>query len=126
MGERVYLTLRDLLFIHGEQIKLFGGADGIRDIDLLLSALQRPQSGYHVDLIDEAAVLWESLTMNHGFVDGNKRVGLAAADVFLRLNGHKIHADNATLLAFITDHLEAGRFRKPALEEFLRRHAVPR
>ena len=71
MVDRLYLTLEDVLYLHEEQLRLYGGASGVRDQGLILSALLRPQTGYYNDLIEEAAALWESLAMNHGFVDGN-------------------------------------------------------
>lgn len=73
-----YLDMQDVLALHRTQLERFGGAPGIRDAGLIEAALARPQSGYYRDLIEEAAALWESLTMNHGFIDGNKRVGFAA------------------------------------------------
>src|SRR5690606_33170601 len=87
MTERIYLTLDDIIWIHDEQIRHYGGASGIRDEGLVLSALLRPQTGYYADVIEEAAALWESLAMNHGFVDGNKRVAFAATIIFLQANG---------------------------------------
>ena len=118
-----YLTLEDALFIHAEQLRLFGGASGIRDHGLIESALLRPQTGYYADLIEQAAALWESLAMNHGFVDGNKRVAFACMDIFLGLNGARIEAEQAKVITFIYHHLEAGSFRKPMLEEWLRQHS---
>lgn len=118
-----YLTLEDALFIHAEQLRLFGGAPGIRDHGLIESALLRPQTGYYADLIEQAAALWESLAMNHGFIDGNKRVAFACMDIFLGLNGARLEADPAKIIAFIYHHLEAGTFRKPVLEEWLRQHS---
>jgi death-on-curing protein len=118
-----YLTLEDALFIHAEQLRLFGGARGIRDHGLIESALLRPQTGYYADLIEQAAALWESLAMNHGFIDGNKRVAFACMDIFLGLNGARLEADPAKIIAFIYHHLEAGTFRKPVLEEWLRQHS---
>jgi len=115
-----YLTLDDALYIHGEQLRLFGGAQGVRDHGLIESALLRPQTGYYADLIEQAAALWESLAMNHGFVDGNKRVAFACMDIFLGLNGARLEAEPAAVIAFIYRHLEAGTFRKPVLEEWLR------
>jgi death-on-curing protein len=115
-----YLTLDDTLYIHDEQLRLFGGAEGVRDFGLIESALLRPQTGYYADLIEQAAALWESLAMNHGFIDGNKRVAFACMDVFLGLNGGRLEADPAEVIAFIYRHLEAGTFRKPVLEEWLR------
>ncbi|WP_394889004.1 type II toxin-antitoxin system death-on-curing family toxin [Mesorhizobium sp. AaZ16] len=117
-----YLTLDDALFIHAEQLRLFGGAEGVRDLGLIESALLRPQTGYYADLIEQATALWESLAMNHGFVDGNKRVAFACMDIFLGLNGARLEAEPDDVIAFIYRHLEAGTFRKPVLEEWLRRH----
>jgi hypothetical protein len=68
-----YITLDEALRIHEVLIQEFGGAQGVRDLGLLESALLRPQTGYYANLIEEAAALWESLAMNHPFVDGNKR-----------------------------------------------------
>ena len=88
-----YLSLEDALFVHEAQLRLFGGAPGIRDHGLIESALLRPQTGYYIDLIEQAAALWESLAMNHGFIDGNKRVAFACMDIFLGLNGARLEAD---------------------------------
>jgi len=82
-----YLTLEEALAIHERLVEHFGGAPGVRDIGLLESALYRPRAGYYADLLAMAAALFESLLMNHPFVDGNKRVAFFATDVFLRLNG---------------------------------------
>ncbi|WP_317135218.1 type II toxin-antitoxin system death-on-curing family toxin [Nguyenibacter vanlangensis] len=68
-----YLTVIEVLAIHDDQIGRYGGATGIRDRGLLEAALFRPQTGYYADLIDEAAALWESLSQNHPFIDGNRR-----------------------------------------------------
>lgn len=123
-AELVYLSIDDALYIHAEQIRLFGGASGVRDLGLIESALLRPQTGYYRDLVEEAAALWESLAMNHGFVDGNKRVAFACTDVFLELNGHFLNADPDAVIAFIYRHLEAGTFNKPALQAWLGEHVA--
>jgi death on curing protein len=119
-----YLTLDDALFIHAEQLQLFGGAPGVCDMGLIESVLLRPQTGYYGDLIEQAAALWESLAMNHGFVDGNKRVAFACLDIFLGLNGARLAAKPNAVIAFIYQHLEAGTFRKDVLEAWLRQHVV--
>ena len=119
-----YLTLEDALYIHAEQLRLFGGAQGVRDLGLIESALLRPQTGYYADLVEQAAALWESLAMNHGFIDGNKRVAFACLDIFLGLNGARLEAGPDAVIAFIYRHLEAGTFRKPVLEEWLREHVT--
>jgi len=124
MTERYFLDMEDVLALHQVQLARFGGAAGIRDAGLIEAALARPQSGYYGDLIEEAAALWESLTMNHGFVDGNKRVGFAAVYVYLRVNGITITADPDVALRFILDSLESGSFRKEVLESWLRENCL--
>ena len=125
MVDRLYLTLEDVLYLHEEQLRLYGGASGVRDQGLILSALLRPQTGYYNDLIEEAAALWESLAMNHGFVDGNERVAFASLVVFLEANGRGLTAEPDDVIVFIYRHLEAGTFRKDVLDTWLRSHTVP-
>ena len=93
---------------------------GIRDPGLLEAALFRPQTGYYNDLIEEAAALWESLAMNHPFIDGNKRVAFAVTYTFLAINGVRITADPDETYAFIMDGLEGGTFRFEAIAAWLR------
>lgn len=121
----VYLTLDDTLFIHADQIETYGGAAGVRDQGLVLSALLRPQTGYYPDLIAEAAALWESLTMNHGFTDGNKRVAYASMVVFMAMNGLGIDASQEEAIDFIYGNIEGGTFKHAVLDEWLRSRAIP-
>jgi death-on-curing protein len=125
MAERFYLTLEDVIWIHDEQLKLYGGASGIRDEGLILSALLRPQTGYYAGVIEEAAALWESLAMNHGFVDGNERVAFASTIIFLEANGVTAIGAEDEWIKFIYENLEAGTFRKPVIENWLSRHTAP-
>ncbi len=118
--ETRYLTLESVIDIHERQISQFGGAPGIRDAGLIEAALLRPQTGYYSDILEEAAALWESLTMNHGFVDGNKRIGFAATYVFLRLNGYMLVAKPEPATKFVLGLLEAGQFTKDNLNVWLR------
>ncbi len=120
-----YLTLEDALHLHADQIRLYGGADGVRDQGLIISALLRPQTGYYRDLIEEAAALWESLAMSHGFIDGNKRVAFASLLVFLELNGLTLTAQPDDVIGFIYSNLEAGTFRKDVLDAWLRENTGP-
>lgn len=122
MDARYYLDMQDVLTLHRTQLERFGGAPGVRDAGLIEAALARPQSGYYGDLIEEAAALWESLTMNHGFIDGNKRVGFAATYVFLRINGLIIQASVEATLQFVIGALETSTFEKNALDAWLREH----
>jgi death-on-curing protein len=125
MQARVYLTMDDVLWIHQEQIRQYGGAPGMRDAGLIESALLRPQTGYYSDTIEEASALWESLGMNHGFVDGNKRVAFAATIIFLQLNGLEPVGSEDDWIGFIYSNLEAGTFRKDVLESWLRSYTSP-
>lgn len=115
-----YLTMEEVVHIHAELLHAFGGAPGLRDAGLVEVALLRPQTGYYGDLIEEAAALWESLAMNQGFVDGNKRVAFACTELFLQLNGADIAADNDTIETFVLGHLEKGTFDKTVIETWLR------
>ena len=120
-----YLTLDEVLRMHEILLEAFGGAPGLRDAGLVESALLRPQTGYYADLIEEAAALWESMAMNHGFIDGNKRVAFASVELFLQMNGMDIAAGNEELEHFIYGNLEAGTFRKDVLEAWLHAHVEP-
>ncbi len=119
-----YLTLDEVLRIHEVLLDATGGARGVRDAGLIEAALLRPQTGYYADLLEEAAALWESLAMNHGFVDGNKRVAFACLDIFLEANGYTLPLADAAIEKFILGRLEAGTFRKDILDAWLREHAV--
>jgi len=95
-----FLSLTEVLAIHRDQIARYGGTTGIRDIDLLKSALGMPAATYggeflHTDVFEMAAAYLFHLVKNHPFLDGNKRVGAVAALVFLLLNGHDFDAPQA-------------------------------
>lgn len=120
-----YLTLIEVLVIHADQLERYGGAPGVRDLGLLEAALYRPQSGHYLDLLEEAAALWESLSQNHPFVDGNKRVAFAATSVFLRMNGVQITADSDTVFEMLISLYETGGMRFDNLTRWLRQHVEP-
>ena len=117
-----YLTLVEVLAMHEELIALYGGAYGVRDMGSLESALFRPQTGYYEDVIAEAATLLESLAINHPFIDGNKRIAFAVADVFLRLNNYAFAADPVETYDFMIELFEESRFRFEVLEPWLRKN----
>lgn len=104
-----FLSLDEALAIHERVISAFGGPPGVRDRGLLESALYRAQSGYYESLEEMAAALFESLLINHPFVDGNKRVAFFATDVFLRLNGWKMRVQPKTAHAFLKELFDSGR-----------------
>jgi len=103
----LYLTLDEVLEMHSILIKRFGGAQGVRDLGLLESALYRPQTGYYHSLFEMAAALFESLIKNHPFVDGNKRVAFFATDVFLRMNGYKFVVEGKVAHGFLMNLFES-------------------
>ena len=115
-----YLTLVEVLAIHDDQMERYGGLNEIRDYGQLEAALFRMQSGYYPDVIGEAAALWESLSQNHPFFDGNKRTAFACAYTFLAINGIEITADSESVYAFLMDLYENNRFQFEELDRWLR------
>ena len=97
-----YLTAEQVLFIHARLIAETGGSHGVRDLNMLLSAVGRPQASFddqdlYPDLFSKAAALLDSLIRNHPFVDGNKRTGITAAAVFLQMDGYRLNTTNSEL-----------------------------
>jgi death-on-curing protein len=125
MAERVYLTVAEVIAIHHHQIEEYGGVHGLRDQGALESAVFRPQTGYYTDLSEEAAALLESLVNNHAFLDGNKRVGFAAAHTFLLMNGFDLDVSNKAASDFMFKTIAEGRFRFALLNEWISAHLVP-
>lgn len=117
-----YLTVADVLAIHADQIATYGGSDGIRDFGQLEAALFRPQTGYYCDIVAEAAALWESLSQNHPFIDGNKRTAFAAMLTFLVINDVEITADAEATWIFLSDLYEHNRLTIEALDPWLRKN----
>jgi death-on-curing protein len=116
----VYLTALEIVAIHDALIEVFGGTFGIRDLGALQGAVYRPQSGYYQDRIDEAAALWESLILNHPFLDGNKRTAVAAADIHLRLNGFVLDVPSAEAADFVEELFRQSEMRISRIEPWLR------
>lgn len=101
----IYLTAEQVLFLHSRLVEETGGTHDVRDISMLLSAVGRPQASFdNQDLypgpFHKAASLMDSLIRNYPFVDGNKRTGIAAASIFLRVNGFELTATNEALEKF--------------------------
>jgi death-on-curing protein len=112
----------EVLAIHERLINRFGGDHGIRDRGLLESALFRPQTGYYEHVEEMAAAMFESLLVNHAFVDGNKRVAFFATDVFLRLNGWKLTVTADDGEQFIVGMLEAHDCSFDKILPWIREH----
>jgi death-on-curing protein len=117
-----YPTVVEVIAVHSRLIAKFGGSLGIRDQGTLESALGRPQTGYYDDVIQEAAALWESLSQNHPFVDGNKRVAVTVTAAFLRMNGYLLEFNDLEAFSFLIGLYESGTLRFRELETWLRDH----
>jgi death-on-curing protein len=119
-----HLTVADVLGMHTVLMQRYGGAMGVRDPGALEAALFRPQTGYYKDIVAEAAALLESLAINHPFVDGNKRIAFAAADVFLRINGWRLRRAPLLIHAEMIQMFESGSFDMAHVEPWLRAFAI--
>jgi death-on-curing protein len=124
-GKQVAFLSRDeVLAIHSTLLERFGGPAGVRDFGLLESALYRPRTGHYADLAEMAAAMFESLIMNHPFVDGNKRVAFFATDVFLRLNGYRLQVDADEAHQFLIGLLENNQCNFERLLPWIREYTV--
>lgn len=122
MNEPLWLDRTIVEAIHDEQLRLFGGASGLRDAGMLESALGRPQNKFAYgggDLPGLAAAYAFGLARNHPFVDGNKRVAFLAAYVFLGINGIDLQAPNAEVVV-ITLALAAGEVDEDGYAAWIR------
>ena len=115
-----YITVVEALAIHADQIERYGDSAGIRDQRLLEGALFRPQTGYYPSPIEEAAALWESLSQNHPFVDGNKRTAFAITYTFLAINGARLTASASESEMFLLNLYATGTFDFARLSQWLR------
>lgn len=118
-----FLGIEDILALHADQVSLYGGEHGVRDMGLLESAIAQPQAGFggqylHADLFEMAAAYLFHIVQNHPFLDGNKRAGLIAALVFLDLNGIEVDAPKGSLHD-LTLSVATGRAGKKEIAEFL-------
>jgi death-on-curing protein len=123
-----YLTVEQVLFLHARLVEETGGSHGVRDVGLLESAVARPQATYgaedlYPDVFSKAAALMHSLVSNHPFIDGNKRTGIAAAALFLRVNGFLLAVSNRELELFAFE-VARGELDMPEVVRWLRKHAV--
>ncbi len=112
--------------LHQEQLRLHGGAAGIRDSGLLDSALARPlqKEAYgHPDICDQAAAYLFGVLKNHPFVDGNKRTGLAAADLFLYFNGFSLEAEQEDIIQLVL-MVSTSEIDETGAAAFFRDHTV--
>ena len=129
MAEPVFLTLDEVLAIHANQIRRYGGSHGVRDLGLLSSALAMPQASFggeylHTSLAEMAAAYLFHIAQNHPFVDGNKRAALAAALAFIWLNDRRLEAGEDELTELVMG-IAAGRLSKADAAVFINGHVRP-
>ncbi len=124
MKKIIFLTLAEVIEIHSNQIKLYGGKDGILDISLLSSAVAMPYASFsgkflHRDIYEMAAAYAFHICQNHAFIDGNKRTALASALVFLELNGISISDPDEKLYEAMMN-IASEKMTKDEFAEILR------
>ena len=123
-----YLTLSEALELHIRVMEQFGGRAGIRSLSALESALIQPRMNFggkelYPTIVEKASTLCYSIIKNHPFVDGNKRTGHAAMEVFLLLNGFEIRATTEEQEQVIL-RLASGELDRDEFTDWLRAHVV--
>lgn len=129
MEEPIFLTVDQVIELHRVSIDKYGGSHGLKDRGLLESAVMAPRQTFggeflYPDLASMTAALWHGLVMNHAFVDGNKRIGLRAADVFLMFNGYELVGKKKELVS-LTIRMTMGEFTRDDLVSFVRTRMSP-
>jgi death-on-curing protein len=124
-----FLSLAEVLEIHQDQLARYGGSSGIRDVDLLKSALGMPAATFcgqflHPGIYEMAAAYLFHLVKNHPFIDGNKRVGAVAALIFFDLNGLEFNAPEDDLADMVLK-VANGEMDKAEVAVFLKRWTTP-
>ena len=124
----IFITLEDALEFHHQMIFQFGGSHGIRDLGLLMSAIEIPQATFggeylHPTLFDQAAAYLFHIIGNHPFVDGNKRSALVIALTFLSIHGVEL-PHNFLLLEDLVVEIAEGKHIKEKIASFLKKHAI--
>ena len=128
MSGWVWIEREVIVAVHDMQLAEHGGLPGTRDAGLLDSALGRPQhlAAYgEPDIAALAAAYGWGIARNHPFIDGNKRTGFVAIELFLQLNGGALHASDADCVLTMLS-VAAGDLPEDTLADWLRRHAAPR
>jgi len=125
--EPKWLLTQALIVLHERSLALHGGPSGVRDLGLLVSALERPKNRFHydgvADVVELAATYAAAVSGNHPFVDGNKRAAFHAMTLFLRVNGLRLVADQADAARTIF-RLAGGEIGIPELTDWLRPRVV--
>lgn len=120
-----FLSQEDVLSIHQDQLKRYGGSPGVRDEGLLQSAVSMPMAGFggeylHKGLHEMAAAYLFHIVQNHPFVDGNKRTGAVSALAFLLLNGYELDAEESEFETMVRE-VASGKLDKQQVAEFFKK-----
>ncbi|MGM9509273.1 type II toxin-antitoxin system death-on-curing family toxin [Larkinella sp. GY13] len=123
-----YPNVEDIVLLHGIIIRQSGGSSGVRDQGGLEAAVAQPRMTFagedlYPTIIEKASAICFSLVMNHPFVDGNKRIGQAAMEFFLMLNGYEVRADIDEQERIILD-LAAGMLDRDTFTQWLNKRIV--
>ncbi|MDH4263917.1 MAG: type II toxin-antitoxin system death-on-curing family toxin [Spirochaetia bacterium] len=123
-----YPSLSEILILYKKVISQSGGTQGVRDIGLLESSISQPRISFdgqdlYPSIIEKATILCFSLVKNHPFIDGNKRIGHAAMETFLILNGYEISA-NFEVQESIILKLANGEISKEEFVDWVKRNIV--
>lgn len=123
MRKPIWIDERDALTLHDRLLELHGGRAGVRDENLLRSALARPRQHFAyaeaADLIEMATAYTAGIVRNHPFIDGNKRTGFVVGILFLELNGYRMRASEEDAAQAVLQ-LAAGMLDEPGYTAFLR------
>jgi len=127
MSEVRFLTLEEVMEIYRASASVLGGDYGVRDQNMLESALAQPKVGgpggyYHRDIFEMAAAYLFHISENQPFTDGNKRVGVLAALVFLEFNGYELTVSQGEFTSAVLAMAE-GRLKKMDIAKFMREHS---
>lgn len=121
-----FITIDQVLFIHDQMVKRFGGSFGIRDMGLIESAVARPQASFggkylYKSIFDQTAALLQSLLKNHAFVDGNKRTALTSAGLFLKINHYTLINNHKDEIEFAVK-VDNGNLSVEQISKWLKEH----
>lgn len=121
-----FIAIDQVLFIHDQMVKRFGGSFGILDMGLIESAVARPQASFegkylYKSIFDKAAALLQSLLKNHAFVDGNKRTALTSAGLFLKINNYTLINNHKEEVEFAV-YVDNGNLPVEEISKWLKEH----
>lgn len=120
----IFLTVEEIIQIHDDLVSLYGGLHGVRDMGLLISAIEMPKATMfgeflHDSIYDKAAAYLYHIVCNHAFLDGNKRTGAATALIFLRQNGCEEKYDMGAYEEMVCS-VAQGLLSKTEISKFLK------